>query len=334
MFHRFVSYRQTPPATLTKTVQRPRRLLATRQDTSPFPLETQLRPNLFEGQWNWQGMKIRYHRSGDTGPSVILVHGFGGNCEHWRKNTCTLGTDCRVYSLDLLGFGFSEKPDPRTQPPGSIYNFDQWAKQVADFTREVVESPSILVCNSIGGIVGLQAALSYPESIRAVQLLNISLRELHIRNQSPLARPFIKAFQDLLYSTPLGILFFKQIAKAKTVEKILKTAYHDPETVTNELIDVILKPGLEPNAALVFLAFISYSGGPLPGELLQEVTQPVSIIWGSEDPWESIHKGRKFASLPSVEEFIELPGVGHCPQDEASEMVNPLIKQFVTRHST
>eukprot|EP00954_Amorphochlora_amoebiformis_P008751 681843-Amorphochlora_amoeboformis.AAC.1 len=41
--------------------------------------------------WEWKGHKIRYRSAVDSNgakdnPIVILVHGFGGNCEHWRKN--------------------------------------------------------------------------------------------------------------------------------------------------------------------------------------------------------------------------------------------------------
>lgn len=46
--------------------------------------------------------------------------------------------------------------------------------------------------------------------------------------------------------------------------------------VTEELVQVILNPGLEPGAAEVFLEFICYSGGPLPEELLPLVK--VSIL--------------------------------------------------------
>ena len=31
------------------------------------------------GYWMWRGHRIRYHRCGDCGPPVVLVHGFGGN---------------------------------------------------------------------------------------------------------------------------------------------------------------------------------------------------------------------------------------------------------------
>lgn len=38
--------------------------------------------------------------------------------------------------------------------------------------------------------------------------------------------------------------------------------------MTDELVEAILRPGLEPGAVDVFLEFICYSGGPLPEDLL------------------------------------------------------------------
>lgn len=140
-------------------------------------------------------------------------------------------------------------------------------------------------------------------------------------------------FQDLLFYTKAGTFFYDQVARPETVRRILKRAYHDPNAVTDELVDLILKPGLEPGAAKVFLAFVSYSEGPLPEDLLSCVTQPVSILWGTEDPWERAEKGRSLAEFPSVEEFIELPEAGHCVMCEKSEIVNPLIRNFIFRHA-
>ena len=68
--------------------------------------------------WNWNGYKIRYQASGlenKQGPSILLVHGFGGNADHWRKNTPNLAimANARVYAIDLIGYGYSDKPDPQ-----------------------------------------------------------------------------------------------------------------------------------------------------------------------------------------------------------------------------
>jgi hypothetical protein len=81
----------------------------------------------------------------------------------------------------------------------------------------------------------------------------------------------------VLRETPIGAAFFGSVAKAATVKNILQQCYGDPNTVTDELVDVILKPGLTDGATKVFLDFISYSGGPLPEKLLPEMTVPVLI---------------------------------------------------------
>jgi hypothetical protein len=59
----------------------------------------------------------------------------------------------------------------------------------------------------------------------------------------------------------------------------------------------------QPGAVDVFLDFISYSGGPLPEQLLAATppSVPVSILWGADDPWEDMAEGRRlFAHYPCV----------------------------------
>jgi pimeloyl-ACP methyl ester carboxylesterase len=44
-----------------------------------------------------------HHRGSGEGPALLLVHGFGGNCEHWRRNLPELGGFTDTYAIDLLG---------------------------------------------------------------------------------------------------------------------------------------------------------------------------------------------------------------------------------------
>jgi pimeloyl-ACP methyl ester carboxylesterase len=57
-----------------------------------------------------------------------------------------------VYAIDLLGYGYSDKPDPRGQAPNSLYTFETWGQQVLDFCDEIVNDSAFLICNSVGGI--------------------------------------------------------------------------------------------------------------------------------------------------------------------------------------
>ncbi|GAQ80233.1 alpha/beta-hydrolases superfamily protein [Klebsormidium nitens] len=289
-------------------------------------------PTVETGYWTWRGYKIRYQQAGGSGPVLLLVHGFGANCDHWRKNMPYLARTHRVFAIDLLGYGYSDKPNPRDFPEGTLYTFETWAQQLLDFCDQFAGGPVFMICNSVGGLAGLQAAIDRPEMVRGLVLLNISLRMLHITKQEWWKKPFVKAVQTVLRGTNLGQSFFKSLASKKAVKSILQQAYHDDSAVTDELVDFILTPGLQPGAADVFLDFICYSFGPLPEELIPRATCPILIGWGEKDPWEPVELGRAYGEFDNVEEFVVLPNVGHCPQDEAPDLVNALVEKFVAKH--
>ncbi|MBO3460887.1 alpha/beta fold hydrolase [Aetokthonos hydrillicola Thurmond2011] len=281
--------------------------------------------------WIWQGFSICYQTQGTTGASVVLVHGFGASWWHWRKNIPVLAENCRVYAIDLIGFGGSAKPKPGET---ITYTFETWGQQLADFCREVVGEPAFLVANSIGCIVAMQAAVSNPNIALGIALLNCSLRLLHDRKRVTL--PWHRRFgapllQQLLSIKPVGEFFFNQIAKPKTVRKILLQAYANAEVVTDELVDLLMSPARDQGAVAVFLAFTSYSAGPLPEDLLPLLPCPAIILWGASDPWEPIELGRELANFPRVQKFIPLERVGHCPQDEAPEVVNPILQDWISK---
>jgi pimeloyl-ACP methyl ester carboxylesterase len=282
-------------------------------------------------QWQWQSHRIRYQTAGTSGPVLILIHGFGASSDHWRKNLPELGLEHRVYAIDLLGFGCSAKPTPT---PDLAYSFETWAQLILDFSQQVIGEPVFLVGNSIGCIVALQAAVTSPAQVRGVIMLNCSLRMLHERKRQALPwaqRTFSPWFQKILAIRPIGHFFFGRLARPTVVRNILKKAYARTEAVTDELIAYLMEPAQDPGAADVFLAFIQYSHGPLAEDLLPQLNCPVLCLWGAQDPWELIELGQAYGKFPAVTEFIALEGVGHCPQDEAPELVNPLIQRWVAQ---
>jgi pimeloyl-ACP methyl ester carboxylesterase len=283
--------------------------------------------------WPWQGFPIRYQTAGTAGAPILLIHGFGASSDHWRHNLPPLGQTNRVYAIDLIGFGKSVKPYPGVP---ILYTFDTWGQLIVDFCREVIGEPAFLVGNSIGCIVAMQAAVLASSQVRGVAMLDCSLRLLHDRKRSTL--PWYRGapaplFQKLLGIRPFGHFFFSRLARPQVIRKVLMQAYARDTAVTDELVNLLLTPARDAGAADVFLAFVRYSQGPLPADLLPQLQCPALLIWGAEDPWEPVELGREFAHYPAVEDFIVLAGVGHCPQDEAPELVNPLLQDWVAKHS-
>lgn len=186
-----------------------------------------------------------------------------------------------------------------------------------------------LVCNSIGTISGLQAALDNPEVFDSVMVVNPNFRELHVAETPGFVQPFIRLLQRTLRER--GQVLFDALAKPGTVKQILLEPYHDPAKVTDELVDRLLTPLLTKGSADVVFDTLSYSAGPLPEQQLADPAMKarVWVCWGEKDPWTPSPRVKALVDLPPVERVLPLPGVGHCPHDEAPCIVNAIIAEFL-----
>jgi len=83
---------------------------------------------------------------------IVLVHGFGGSIEYWRRLIPALSTEgYTVHAFDLLGLGLSEKPQIE-------YSIELWAEQVTDFVKTLGTENVVLVGNSFGSLISLVSA--------------------------------------------------------------------------------------------------------------------------------------------------------------------------------
>jgi pimeloyl-ACP methyl ester carboxylesterase len=92
--------------------------------------------------YRWRGGDLAYSVAGE-GETLLLVHGVyaGASSFEFRKNFEELSKSFRVYALDLLGCGKSERPSRRYEP-------EDVALQVEDFVREEIGDPVHLVASS------------------------------------------------------------------------------------------------------------------------------------------------------------------------------------------
>jgi len=313
-------------------------------------------------KWKHRGFNIGYLYAGvdnempapsraeqrDTRLSVLLVHGFGANSAQFRKNLPVLGLRYRVYALCLLGFGSSEKPLQGSFDENGDevrYSFETWSAQIRDFCREVVQDNDItLVANSIGAVAAMQAAVDAEEDgvsndgaslFAGIVQLATSLRMLNVRKRAWLADITAPLAMRALKFRALGEFFFDRIQQKETLRGILQTAYAVQDAVDDELLEIIASPARDSGALDVFLAFISYDTGPIPEDLIPRLRIPTVFVWGELDSFEPLKLGRALPALnpERVTDFIVLPGVGHCPHDEAPELVNAIVRDFVENHA-
>src|SRR3954470_4672807 len=105
------------------------------------------------------GVRLRWFEAG-SGPTVALVHGFGGAASNWTLVAPALAARCRVLVPELPGHGGS------SALPGPGETLDPYADRVAALLPE----PAVLVGHSLGGVVCLRLAARHPRLVRGIVL--------------------------------------------------------------------------------------------------------------------------------------------------------------------
>ncbi|XP_027103928.2 uncharacterized protein [Coffea arabica] len=268
--------------------------------------------------WRWNGYLIHYTVSGNEGPAVLLVHGFGAFFEHFRYNISHIAdSGNRVWAVTLLGFGKSEKPN-------IVYTEVMWAKLVRDFIIQVVGEPVHLVGNSIGGYFVAIVAGLWPALAKSVILINsagnvvteYSAIHLSEDRQTPGAA-WLGARLLLLY------LRFN-------IRNIVKSFYPSKMDQADDwLIDEMLRTSHDPGVLVVLECIFSFDLSVPLNYLLERFERKVLAIQGMRDPLSDSRA--KLACLREHCKGIvtkELDG-GHCPHDELPAVVNPVIQEWV-----
>ena len=282
--------------------------------------------------WEWQhptasgaSHKINYVAAGDSGPIVVLIHGFGASAYHWRYVIPELSKKARVYALDCLGFGLSDKALVDYEGYGI------WREQIKDFIDQVVHKGEkgekvTLVGNSLGGYNSLATAAAYPQLVDRVVLLNAAGRfdpnasmddvQTNTENESVLAK-IGKAIKRAVVGATF--IWTKQPYR---VQQVLKSVYVSHETIDDELVDSILRPADDPRASEVFYRVITSRGTPV-NLLLDEMAKsdiPVFLLWGKGDPWCVPANADRIEQYyqNSKKVFID---AGHCPHDDDGSVV-------------
>jgi len=217
-------------------------------------------------------------------------------------------------------------------PVGSPYNFFTWSELITDFCKDVVRKKGItLVSNSIGTSSVFQAVIDTPDLYNGVCVVTPNFRELHSAEVpfSNLAMPIIRSVQKTLREK--GQSLFDALATPSTVKQILMEPYKRRDAVDDTLVQVLLDPLLLDGASKVVFDTLSYSAGPLPEQQLAAFPddKPVWICYGRDDPWTPAARVDALIQKPAVEKVIGWDGVGHCPHDEAPELVNPFLLEFL-----
>ena len=278
--------------------------------------------------WLWQGWKVRYtvvHNPQSQVP-VILLHGFGGSIGHWRQNIAELAKYHTVYALDLLGFGASEKPV-------APYGIGLWVDQVYEFWQTFVEVPAVLVGNSIGSVISLAAAATYPEMARGVAMISLPDTSGSEESIPAVIRPLVRRLKAAFTSPLLLQPLFHLVRQPWIIRHWAGLAYACKEAITDELLEILCAPARDLGSAQAFCAILkamlSPKFSPCIRSILTNLKIPSLLVWGQQDRMIPPELARRFLGYNPALRLIEVEDAGHCAHDERPEQVNQELLSWI-----
>jgi 4,5:9,10-diseco-3-hydroxy-5,9,17-trioxoandrosta-1(10),2-diene-4-oate hydrolase len=265
-------------------------------------------------------INTRFWAAGDKGTAVVLVHGLGGSIENWVHNIDALAQHHRVYAMDLVGFGRTEKT-PLT------HDLNVLGKFIDDFMKTQSVEKASLVGNSLGGGLVLRFAIDYPGKVEKLVLVD----------NAGMGRGVILDFK--VASLPLiGELLTRPSRKGTA--RIWKKVVYDSSLVTERLVEegygLLTLPGAQKALLATVRAGINLRGqrADLIGLLISKlgtITAPTLIFWGQQDrimPLAHAHIAMK--KIPNARLHI-FDRCGHMPQLEHPEEFNKLVLDFLAK---
>jgi pimeloyl-ACP methyl ester carboxylesterase len=269
----------------------------------------------------WKHGRIFYKVAGqhNHGIPILFIHGVsaGASSFMWRKNFDELAENFPVYAVDLLGFGFSDKP--ATAP----YSADLYVEQIADFITEVIGPPANIIASSLCAAYSVRVADEHPALVHSL-ILNSPVGYNTLN-----ARPGMTgaAFYGLLQSPVLGTSFYNVMASERSIrEHARANLFYDPRRVTNRFVANLYATSHQEGAQYAIAAFLSGYLNTDTRAAFSRLKQAVTLVCGKQDISTPLAKVLEMALQNPNARLEVFDRCRMLPEQEHPEAFNELVR--------
>lgn len=248
--------------------------------------------------------RVHYFVGGEGTP-LLLIHGLGSRSEDWAPEMpAYVNSGFRVYALDLLGCGRTDRPD-------IAYTIQQQADLVRDFLKAVHVQQADVIGWSLGGWIALQFSLDHPQAVRRLVLMDSAglsfPTTLTPEIFEPRTIPELKKLEAMLIPHPMALPGFFDRALLRAIRKNF--------FVVDRTLQAV-KTGKE----------------FLDGRL-QAIQVPVLIIWGKDDKLIPASVGQRMHRAIPHSTLQVYRGCGHLGPAACAHQIVPNVVDFLKRES-
>ena len=273
---------------------------------------------------NVDGQQVFYKTEG-TGPVLLLIHGYPTASFDWAKIWPKLTTQFHCVTLDMPGFGFSDKSPKK-------YLIKEQADAISEVIRHLGITSAHVLSHDYGDTVAQEMMAQQLENNLAFNIESLHLLNGGLFPETHRALPI----QKLLLS-PIGGLLIRFLNK-NAIRKSMHNIFGSNTPPSDQDIDD-------------FWTLISANNGHQHMHLLldymkqrkqyrerwvsalQNANAPLRLTVGMADPISGAHMVARYKQLIPNADVIEFDQIGHYPQIESAEAVVNSITSFLGRYA-
>jgi pimeloyl-ACP methyl ester carboxylesterase len=254
-----------------------------------------------------------------SGPPAVFIHGLSGSWQNWLEQLPVFAREHRVIAFDLPGFGASQMPREKI----TIRGYGRFVDALLD---ELGVSSAAVVGNSMGGFIGIELAIRFPERVERLVLVSAAgLSIEYLRNERALA--ILGAIENRLaaYSGWLASRSDALARRPGARRMIFGIVAHRPDRLPGPLVAEQVRGSGKPGFLPALDALTDY---PIR-DRLGEIACPTLIVWGAEDKLVPARDADEFARLIPNSRKVVWAQTGHVAMLERPEAFNALVQAFL-----
>jgi 2-hydroxy-6-oxonona-2,4-dienedioate hydrolase len=260
------------------------------------------------------GIRTRTLIAGD-GPDVVFSHGTSGSLEAFVRNiSAHVEAGYRVHAIDLLGHGYTDKPNFR-------YEIPRYVEHLLGYLDVMGIERAHLAGESLGGWVSARLASEYPQRVASLQLIAAG----GTKANPPVMERIKKSTTEAVLSSD------RELTRAR-----LRLLHHDPDlNATEELVDVRYRyyhlDAFQENLPnlLCLQEMEIRQRNLLTDAQMAAITAPTLVIWGHENPFGDVPEARLMHGAIAGSRLELFAECGHWPQHEQADRYNQLSIEFL-----
>lgn len=260
------------------------------------------------------GIRTRYLETGNPeGEVLLLLHGTAGSLENFSANYGPLGERYRVISLDMLGCGYTDKPD-------HPYLIRDYAEHALAFLNALGVGRASVIGVSLGSWVGARMANLAPERVSSLVMVAPAGIVVDAEEEKAFGRD-VRARRQSAAQEPTW----------ESVSHAMGRLMLNPEDLIDDLISVRLRIYQQPEMATAMDNLLAFTRGDqhLSIEEWRQLTLPVMVIAAVDAPNMFLDNAYALVRILPAATLVEMHGCDHWAQFEQPEQFHEKTLEFL-----